>query len=36
MDTLPDNWIELAASHGATGWVRNFIKTYLSVVLSRE
>jgi len=29
MDTLPDNWLELAASHGATGWVRNFIKTYL-------
>jgi len=29
MDTPPDNWLELAASHGATGWVRNFIKTYL-------
>ena len=29
MDTLPDNWLEFAASHGATGWVRNFIKAYL-------
>lgn len=29
MDALPDNWLELAASHGATGWVRNFIKAYL-------
>jgi len=29
MDTLPDNWLELAASHGATGWVKKFIKTYL-------
>jgi polyhydroxyalkanoate synthesis regulator phasin len=29
MDTLPDNWLGLAASHGATGWVRNFIKAYL-------
>jgi len=29
MDTPPDNWLELAASHGATGWVRNFIKAYL-------
>lgn len=29
MDTPPDNWLELAASHGATEWVRNFIKAYL-------
>ncbi len=26
---LPDNWLELAAAHGATQWVKRFIKTYL-------
>jgi hypothetical protein len=26
---LPDNWLELAASHGATKWVKRFIQTYL-------
>lgn len=29
MDTHSDDWLELAASHGATGWVKRFIKTYL-------
>jgi hypothetical protein len=26
---LPDNWLELAAAHGATPWVKRFIKAYL-------
>ncbi len=26
---LPDNWLELAAAHGATQWVKRFIKAYL-------
>src|SRR6476646_5009189 len=26
---LPDNWLELAVSHGATKWVKRFIQTYL-------
>lgn len=29
MDTLPDNWLDLAASHGATKWVQQFIRSYL-------
>ena len=27
--TLPDNWLDLAATHGATKWVKQFIQTYL-------
>ncbi|WP_448596630.1 protelomerase family protein [Thermoleptolyngbya sp.] len=26
---LPDNWLDLAAAHGATQWVKRFIKAYL-------
>ncbi len=26
---LPDNWIDVAAAHGATQWVKQFIKAYL-------
>lgn len=29
MDTLPHNWIDLAAAHGATKWVQRFIRSYL-------
>lgn len=29
MDTQSDRWLKLAASHGATGWVKQFIKIYL-------
>ncbi len=29
MDTLPDNWLDLAAAHGATKWVQHFIRSFL-------
>ena len=29
MNPLPENWLDLAASHGATKWVKQFIQTYL-------
>jgi hypothetical protein len=29
MVTLPDNWLDLAASHGATKWVQHFIRAFL-------
>lgn len=29
MDTLPDNWLDLAAVHGATKWVQHFIRAFL-------
>ncbi len=32
MDTLPDNWIDLAAAHGATKWVQHFIRSYLPLL----
>jgi len=29
MTGLPDNWLEVAASHGTTKWVKLFIRTFL-------
>jgi Telomere resolvase len=29
MDISPDNWLDLAASHGSTKWVQHFIRSYL-------
>jgi hypothetical protein len=29
MATLPDHWLELAASHGSTKWVKRLIESYL-------
>lgn len=36
MDTHSDDWLELAASHGATGWVKRFIKIYLPQLRSQS
>ncbi|MGF1523288.1 MAG: protelomerase family protein [Leptolyngbyaceae cyanobacterium] len=30
LETLPENWIETAASYGATKWLQQFIRFYLS------
>lgn len=29
MESLSDNWIDLAAAHGSTKWVQNFIRSHL-------
>jgi hypothetical protein len=36
MDAFPVNWLDLAASHGATKWVQRFVRASLPLLKDQE
>lgn len=36
LDSLPDNWLELATAHAVTGWLKNSLQDLLPLLVTRQ
>ena len=36
IDSLPDNWLELATAHAVTGWLKNSLNDLLPLLVTRQ